>query len=82
MNYLVLSPFTGASVASFHSRAHAEQFAAELNAAECAEIAHHNREQQAFCQAFRAPFIPQAYSVCEPTEEHDADAFFLRTYSL
>jgi len=82
MNYLVLSPFTGASVASFASRRSALQFAAELNAAECAQIAHHNREQKAFCEAFRAPFVPQAYSVCEPAEEFDSDAFSLRSYSL
>jgi len=82
VNYLVISPFNGASVASFASRASAEQFAAELNACECADIARHNAEQKAFCEAFRAPFVPQAYSVCEPSEEHDADAFFLRTYSL
>lgn len=82
MNYLVLSPFNGASVATFATRAKAQQFAAELNACECAEIARHNREQRAFCEAFRAPFVPQAYSVCEPSDEHDGEAFSLRTYSL
>jgi hypothetical protein len=82
MNYLVLSPFTGASVASFHSRAHAEQFASELNACECAEIERHNASEKAVCAVFRAPFVPQYYRVCEPSPEFDSDAFFLRTYSL
>jgi hypothetical protein len=81
MNYLVLSPFTGASVGSFASRSGAVQFARELNAAECAEIARHNAEQKRFCDQFRAPFIPQVYSVCEP-EEHASEPFALRSYSL
>jgi hydroxyethylthiazole kinase-like sugar kinase family protein len=81
MNYLVLSPFTGASVASFATRANAAQFASELNAAECAEIARHNAEQKRFCEQFRAPFVPQVYSVCEP-ESHSSESFALRSYSL
>lgn len=81
--FLVLSPFNGASIASFSSRKAAVQFATELNAAECAEIAHHNREQQAFCSQFRAPFIPQFYSVCEPDNTPSyPSSFSLRTYSL
>jgi hypothetical protein len=82
MNYLVLSPFTGASVGTFATRQAATEFARELNAAECTEIAWHNQTQKAFCEVFHAPFIPQVYSVCEPSEEFDSNAFSLRSYSL
>jgi len=81
MNYLVLSPFNGASVASFATRQAATQFASELNASECAEIARHNREQQAFCESFRAPFVPQTYSVFSP-DSYSSEPFYLRSYSL
>jgi len=81
MNYLVLSPFNGASVALFATRQAATQFASELNASECAEIARHNAEQREFCAQFRAPFIPQTYSVFSP-DSYTAEPFALRSYSL